>query len=1105
MEKRNFSFRCLFLFIYTLLVLKAYCTTHWLLTEDGKIQAQMDSIFQLRRPYDFLALAQQEQRALQVESLKRDLVMQKAQIDRNEDKDTQLEERIYRTDSDCVLAGRPLTEFDLYPSTVVSLESAGIRVEDMLGEPPDTGGPYKEPDCISAMDLPFSMFAFEQLGGVRFRDNLTATPEEDIASFMGESDVQVWSHRVAVGLEMNTTSWVLYSLATHYWRVRANPFMAVECVRRALHFAPRNLRYIPLVHLGNVLHRARRSDEAALVLHAAIDHNRHSPVAHITLGNVYATLSFYNVSVLCFENALFMSPGDQALRKRKHAVLCHSKLEAALEAQHQSLQRTLAELREYQKRHEEWIGLQQKLLMEQATPEMKLESRLEYEEQKIRESTDGRGQDCFQYQQDGHTFLSCNMRRDQLEQRGSASELLLDLQSLLHTVESEALRLAQHVLKRRPTISTAHVPPVTSLQPSKAHRGGLLSSSLVATLGENFPTAEQCQKAAPLPQWDAFPTVFLPAENKGFVVDKYLSEDIDTSIDEEHALPWHPPICERLNEAVEGIDDIPGIKERHTLTGRNPDPHAKPYLLKYGHQGHDGVEAEVGQRILSAMKKDVGSKWILFNLAGLYWRVHGNLYNGIECLRRSIATAPPKWKDVPLVNLASLLYTAGHIDDALTLTMQAVEVTDKEAETNLLLANLYCGKGNLTGAWHHYEQVLLADPKHVHATHFLTALACHTLPPQPQPLPTCHNQGGGEEDGVCDADGGCPALEAQLSQEGPVEVINLEDEEEEEENESDIQEGGEEASQQEQQEEGYKVVTDQPLGPESKIHVRIGLGAEEANMPVENASDVKEELSIQDDPLPDVLLRVRERVASPPPPPHVCERANKLSDIKHFTSTWLSVSAKNVEISEYLVGPIPEGTPLEEPICHSDLPASMHTLDHLAGVRHRKLLPHFPEMGLREALQTLADRTPEPINVMATRIARSLLKNETSWIVATAAALYWRVVGSGEKAVDCLRHALHQAPRHMKDIPLISLANVLHRAGLYNNALVVANMALEISPKFVVIHFTMANIYAAKGDLEKATAFYQSTLALQSSFEPARDRLRAIQCSAIAEESTVKP
>ena len=56
-----------------------------------------------------------------------------------------------------------------------------------------------------------------------------------------------------------------------------------------------------------------------------------------------------------------------------------------------SLEKTLSELQQYQARHEEWVSLQQKLLLEQATPEMKLESRLEYEEQKIRESSDGRG------------------------------------------------------------------------------------------------------------------------------------------------------------------------------------------------------------------------------------------------------------------------------------------------------------------------------------------------------------------------------------------------------------------------------------------------------------------------------------------------------------------------------------------------------------------------------------------------------------------------------------------------------------------------------------------------------------------------------------------
>lgn len=95
-------------------------------------------------------------------------------------------------------------------------------------------------------------------------------------------------------------------------------------------------------------------------------------------------------------------------------------------------------------------------------------------------------------------------------------------------------------------------------------------------------------------------------------VDRFLSDDIDVSYSEEHPLPWHPPICERLADVVEGIDDIPGIKERHTLTTRNRDPHAVPYLMKYGYQG---VEAEIGQRISSAMKRVKWQYcyfWVLF-------------------------------------------------------------------------------------------------------------------------------------------------------------------------------------------------------------------------------------------------------------------------------------------------------------------------------------------------------------------------------------------------------------------------------------------------------------------------------------------------------------
>lgn len=81
-------------------------------------------------------------------------------------------------------------------------------------------------------------------------------------------------------------------------------------------------------------------------------------------------------------------------------------------------------MRDYQKRHEEWLSLQQKLLLEQATPEMKLESRLEYEEQKIRESTDGRGGSWWRgcasrrknYKTTNHELIFCGME-DVLEQK----------------------------------------------------------------------------------------------------------------------------------------------------------------------------------------------------------------------------------------------------------------------------------------------------------------------------------------------------------------------------------------------------------------------------------------------------------------------------------------------------------------------------------------------------------------------------------------------------------------------------------------------------------------------------------------------------------------
>ena len=69
---------------------------------------------------------------------------------------------------------------------------------------------------------------------------------------------------------------------------------------------------------------------------------------------------------------------------------------------------------------------------------------------------------------------------------------------------------------------------------------------------------------------------------------------------------------------------------------------------------------------------------MLYNLAGLYWRIYGNNYHGIECIRRALYFSPDEFKDVPLVNLANILYKWGHIDDAIRVMRDAVEVSDLE-------------------------------------------------------------------------------------------------------------------------------------------------------------------------------------------------------------------------------------------------------------------------------------------------------------------------------------------------------------------------------------------------------------------------------------------
>ena len=64
-----------------------------------------------------------------------------------------------------------------------------------------------------------------------------------------------------------------------------------------------------------------------------------------------------------------------------------------------------------------------------------------------------------------------------------------------------------------------------------------------------------------------------------------------------------------------------------------------------------------------------------------------------------------------------------------------------------------------------------------------------------------------------------------------------------------------------------------------------------------------------------------------------------------------------------------------DPVCERT-PPSLLSLDHLAGVQHRRRLHYAAEVGLKEAFKSLTGNTKETgkvgASVMATRIARGL-------------------------------------------------------------------------------------------------------------------------------------
>ena len=51
-------------------------------------------------------------------------------------------------------------------------------------------------------------------------------------------------------------------------------------------------------------------------------------------------------------------------------------------------------------------------------------------------------------------------------------------------------------------------------------------------------------KISRFPDWTQLPSVYLPARNKGFDMERMIQGDISVKWGGQHPLPWYPPLCD---------------------------------------------------------------------------------------------------------------------------------------------------------------------------------------------------------------------------------------------------------------------------------------------------------------------------------------------------------------------------------------------------------------------------------------------------------------------------------------------------------------------------------------------------------------------------------
>lgn len=1198
-----FAETCL-LFILPLFLYDGLCFTHWMVTDDGlTIKSVPDSPFHMVQPHSLVQFLDQGRKLDTIAHMRSFIQKHEENIHVHENADDpELETKIRKTDKDCIMVGLMSTSKDAF----LLAYSLGKLVEDLeilasveFGD--DKQKPRVEPHCT--YDLQFSMYAFEHFPSVQQRDKLKIIPEAAFQKLLPPtySTVEFGSH-VAKALEMKPTSDSFLRLAALYWRIKGDAPKAMECFRRALHFTTKKMQARTQFDFGNLVHRAGYPSDAIILYQLALL-KINDAVIHMALADAYALVQNRSEAIDQYNIAFSIDPSMKNAQVKAAALKCDQKLISAMEEQHRNLLHTIREKNLYNDKHEAIKKLKESAKENVVGLEEKVQAALIHDYftygslpysncrsvlvsgRLVMHCSVSDWRNYRAVREEKHRKLVASVKRNAAKNAPKYNarvvvENLNDSYEL--TIFLEKLKLMKEMNMDEPVEKPIYP---RKLLPST-------NKLLENYLGGSWPNKTLCESSYwhfPLPTSERLPQLFLSPDNKGFKSSDLLGKYLGLNDDEEHPLPWEPPICDSYvsEEPLPAILKLPGIQ---AAAARGPslqlaEDKLQAVFLKI--MDDKITEADIAQRIGTLMRYEIGPQWLVYNLAALYWRIVGAPGEAITCLRAALQMQSERYADIALVQLAQIVIRSGsnynyHLNDAAVLLNNAIHVDPNEPITHFLIGIVKILQKNHIIALAHIRAAVILDPLFEPAVAVLHALKCLSKNEEKLIAERLHLRCCSEAEPNVYCLGTRSDRCFTMSKEGAFIGITCDIDKRNKEDSCkrafsfapfvlllNPRSANGEETKKEVQEQLIKQtrIVEQKKNMTVSDEIPLDYGAEESLRKIQKMTapstknffqseilftenDVQKENEMSnswvidvpvdkiiipqgpltlarvperrkmiafDIPLPSQLpLPFKHQITSGfphmPLPSKRTPNSNFCANTKmslavvreQNTLTWLSVTAKGVNLSEFI--DFQASVDLSEdfePVCPELQSSSpLLTLDHLPAYHLRHQFIHYkPEKGLTDAFLKLG-KEKDRVEVVAKRLKDAMAlsfahnKDGVHWSLSTASALYWRVKGDAVNALNCLRQSLNSAPPNMRDVALVSMANIYQQAGLLHSALIAGGFALKISPKLVAIHFTLANIYASLEKYQHALMFYYSTLSMQSNFQPAKERIRTIYCFA---------